>query len=81
MTDRLKRLMAGNPAIDKLAQSHLLGLIQPDDIANAALYLASDEARMVTGHLLVVDAGRTTNGGSARFARATAGLVEEASSS
>ena len=53
----------------------------PVDIANAALYLASDEARMVTGHLLVVDAGRTTNGGSARFARATAGLVEEASSS
>ena len=53
----------------------------PIDIANAALYLASDEARMVTGHLLVVDAGRTTNGGSARFARATAGLVEEASSS
>jgi len=51
------------------------------DVANAALYLASDEARMVTGHLLVVDAGRTTNGGSARFARATAGLVEEASSS
>jgi len=53
----------------------------PLDIANAALYLASDEARMVTGHLLVVDAGRTTNGGSARFARTTAGLVEEASSS
>ena len=50
----------------------------PIDIANAALYLASDEARMVTGHLLVVDAGRTTNGGSARFARATADLVEEA---
>jgi NAD(P)-dependent dehydrogenase (short-subunit alcohol dehydrogenase family) len=33
---------------------------QPDDIANALLYLASDEARFVTGHTLVVDAGQTT---------------------
>jgi len=34
----------------------------PEDIANAALYLASDEARYVTGHTLVVDAGQTTSG-------------------
>jgi len=34
----------------------------PEDIANAALYLASDEARYVTGHTLVVDAGQTTAG-------------------
>ena len=59
MTDRVKKLMAGNPAIDKLAQSHLLGLIQPEDIANAALYLASDESRMVTGQILPVDSGVT----------------------
>ena len=59
MTDRVKKLMAGNPAIDKLAQSHLLGLIQPEDIANAALYLASDESRMVTGQILSVDSGVT----------------------
>jgi len=51
--------MAGNPAIDKLARSHLLGLIQPDDIANAALYLASEESRMVTGQILPVDSGVT----------------------
>src|SRR5438067_8498922 len=59
MTDRVKKLMAGNPALDKLAQSHLLGLIQPEDIANAALYLASDESRMVTGQILPVDSGVT----------------------
>ena len=59
MTERVKKLMAGNPAIDKLAQSHLLGLIQPEDIANAALYLASDESRMVTGQILPVDSGVT----------------------
>lgn len=31
----------------------------PDDIANACLYLASDEASMVTGVVLEVDGGRT----------------------
>jgi NAD(P)-dependent dehydrogenase (short-subunit alcohol dehydrogenase family) len=34
----------------------------PDDIAAAALYLASDDARYVSGHTLVVDAGQTTAG-------------------
>ena len=34
----------------------------PEDIAAAALYLASDDARCVTGHTLVVDSGQTTAG-------------------
>jgi NAD(P)-dependent dehydrogenase (short-subunit alcohol dehydrogenase family) len=59
MTARVKALMAGNPAVDKLARSHLLGLIQPEDIANGALYLASEESRMVTGQILSVDSGVT----------------------
>ena len=59
MTERVKKLMAGNPAIDKLARSHLLGLIQPEDVASAALYLASEESRMVTGQILSVDSGVT----------------------
>ena len=59
MTDRVKRLVAGNTALQKLADSHLLGLIEPDDIANMALYLASDESRLVTGQVLPVDSGVT----------------------
>ena len=59
MTERVKRLVAGNAALTKLADSHLLGLIEPEDIARMALYLASDESRMVTGQVLPVDSGVT----------------------
>jgi NAD(P)-dependent dehydrogenase (short-subunit alcohol dehydrogenase family) len=45
MTERVRRLVAGNAAMTKLADSHLLGLIEPGDIAQMALYLASDESR------------------------------------
>jgi len=59
MTARVKTLVAGNTALQKLADAHLLGLIEPEDIARCALYLASDESRMVTGQVLPVDSGVT----------------------
>ena len=59
LTDRVKKLLAGNPALDRLAQSHLMGMIEPEDIAHAALFLASDESRRVTGQVLPVDSGVT----------------------
>ena len=34
----------------------------PADIAAAAVYLASDDGRYVSGHALVVDAGQTSSG-------------------
>lgn len=37
-----------------------LGPAQPHDVAQAALYLASDESRLVTGHTLPVDSGLTS---------------------
>ena len=59
MTDRVRGLMAGTVALDRLANAHLLGLIEPPDIANMALFLASDESRMVTGQVYPVDSGVT----------------------
>lgn len=50
----------------------------PEDIADAAVYLSGDEARMVTGHTLVVDAGQTINGGSNRVHRQPVTVLREA---
>lgn len=84
VTAMTSAVITGDPdAIDKasasIAAGSNLGIAgEPDDIANAALYLASDEARYVTGHTLVVDAGQTTNGGSARFHQQSAAVLHEA---
>ncbi|ORV49411.1 hypothetical protein AWC02_07445 [Mycolicibacter engbaekii] len=48
-------------AIKVLAARNLLGVpwVQPHDVANASVFLASDNARYITGAQLVVDAGLT----------------------
>lgn len=50
----------------------------PIDIANALLYLASDEARYISGHTLVVDAGQTTGAVPSMFHLMEAGIIREA---
>ena len=59
LTERVKRLLAANKDIGKLASTHLLGLGQPIHVANMAVYLASDESEITTGQILSVDSGVT----------------------
>ena len=42
-----------------LSRIPLADLGKPEDIANAALFLASDDARYITGQVIVVDGGMT----------------------
>ena len=59
-TDRqLELWLTPEAEADWARQVALPGRIEPDDIARAALFLASDESRMMTGQNFVVDAGRT----------------------
>jgi NAD(P)-dependent dehydrogenase (short-subunit alcohol dehydrogenase family) len=59
LTERVKRLLAQSPEIEKIGQSHLLGFGLPIHIANMAVYLASDESEITTGQILSVDSGAT----------------------
>ncbi len=60
LTERVRAILAGNPAMQALGDKHLLGLGEPADMAQAALYLASDESRITTGIVLPVDSGLVT---------------------
>lgn len=57
LTERVLGRLAGTPTVSASAGDHLLGFSEPIDIAQGVLYLASDEARTTTGHVLAVDSG------------------------
>lgn len=59
LTPRIARLLTDRPELRGLADTHLLGPCQPLDIAQMAVYLGSDEARVTTGQVLPVDSGVT----------------------
>lgn len=58
-TPRVLEQLAKQDTTKKLAERHLVGLAEPEDVANAALFLASDESARTTGHILAVDSGLT----------------------
>jgi NAD(P)-dependent dehydrogenase (short-subunit alcohol dehydrogenase family) len=51
----------GKQVLDAQVRAHLVGrMAQPEEIAAAALFLATDEASFVTGSAMVVDGGYST---------------------
>jgi NAD(P)-dependent dehydrogenase (short-subunit alcohol dehydrogenase family) len=59
-TDLTSALTKDAEALSRLETLHPIGRLgQPEEIAYAALYLASDESGFVTGTPLVVDGGYT----------------------
>jgi NAD(P)-dependent dehydrogenase (short-subunit alcohol dehydrogenase family) len=45
----------------KTSERQMLGLIDPIQVAHAALYLASDDSKMITGQILSIDGGMSIN--------------------
>ncbi|TKT75786.1 SDR family oxidoreductase [Aquamicrobium sp. LC103] len=58
-TERLVRRIDEGAIPAVLGDRHLLGFLEPLDVAHAALFLACEESRMITGHILPVDSGVT----------------------
>jgi len=58
-TEMLPEFTSEGLSVDEMAATIPLGrLAEPDDIAQAAAFLASDDADMITGTALEVDGGR-----------------------
>ena len=58
LTDRIKRRLGPNAESAELSfDSHPFAIGEPLDIANVALFLASDESRMVTGAVIPAEGG------------------------
>jgi NAD(P)-dependent dehydrogenase (short-subunit alcohol dehydrogenase family) len=60
-TPPVKRMLAADTVREQVGGSHLLARIgEPEEIASAAVWLASRESSFVTGEALVVDGGLTS---------------------
>ena len=58
-TERVLKRLESKGISQKVSDAHLLGFVSPQEVASAVLYLASDESRTTTGHILAVDSGYT----------------------
>jgi NAD(P)-dependent dehydrogenase (short-subunit alcohol dehydrogenase family) len=58
MTERILAMIEANPAAKKAVEIQPLGLIDPMEIAQLAVFLASDESRSITGEVFPISGGR-----------------------
>jgi len=58
-TPMSRRAQGGNEIMEFISRKQALagGILEPEDVARAALFLLSDEARHITGQVLTVDGG------------------------
>jgi NAD(P)-dependent dehydrogenase (short-subunit alcohol dehydrogenase family) len=62
MSEKVDELLRGTELLDELAAERLLAWpATPEDIAGVVTWLASDEARGITGQTIVVDSGTTAH--------------------
>ncbi|WP_202109468.1 SDR family NAD(P)-dependent oxidoreductase [Bordetella sp. 15P40C-2] len=59
LTERSRKLVDTIPALGVLKGQHLLGLLEPEDIAHTAVYLGADESARTTGQIFSIDSGLT----------------------
>jgi len=62
-TDLAQRVFSilGSQQVERIRQMHPLGFGTPEDVTAGIAYLASDEARWITGTVLVIDGGYTAS--------------------
>lgn len=58
-SERVVEILQHDKRTMAVAERHVLGLVEPEDIAAAAMFLASDGARRMTGQIISVDSGAT----------------------
>lgn len=59
LTERVVQRRQAGTTNPSSSERHILGLLEPIDVAYAVLYFASDESRKTTGQVLAVDSGYT----------------------
>jgi NAD(P)-dependent dehydrogenase (short-subunit alcohol dehydrogenase family) len=56
-TERIERLLEASAEVREALGRQELGLIEPVEIARAAVFLASDDARSITGQIIAINGG------------------------
>lgn len=59
LSERMEHFIQNDPRVAAAVSRHLLGIPAPEEVADMALFLASEESRHVTGAIFQIDGGRS----------------------